>query len=32
MSKINTEARWGGQGVFRPAPIGILAKRSIANI
>ena len=25
----NTEALWGGQGVFRPAAIGTLAKKKI---
>ena len=29
---LHTEALWGGQGVFGPAPIDILAKRKIVNI
>ena len=28
----NTEAFWGGQGVFGPAPIGTLAKNKCSNI
>ena len=28
----NTEALWGGQGVFGPAPIDTLAKKQIVNI
>ena len=28
----NTEALWGGQGVFGPVPIDTLAKKKIINI
>ena len=29
---LNTEALWGGQGVFEPAPLGILDKEKIENV
>ena len=29
---LHTEALWGGQGVFGPAPIDTLAKKKIVNI